>query len=598
MGVASYIYTLTLAYLFCVEPWANALAHPAQSILVPAASSTLHTAVQPDGDHGADPSSSHSGSLSSGGNNTAHDLFYALGAMQEAYFALWQGTWPSSIDWTAAVLNTDVGGTLLSLSAAADSSSWFDASNEDVFGIGKDDRAFENMIDYFFDQSCAFYFGENAVSLRSQAFDDMQWVVLDWLESIKFQELHSDLHYSDSIGQPWHRMQYRVPAAHRARLFYHLASSEGWNTTLCGGGMLWSPYTTPYKNAITNELYISSSIGMYLYHPGDKVDSPFFMASDENSYRYPHNPLYLHNAIKAYDWFKDSNMTGACGLIGDGFHIRGWKSPEDPGTRKCDILNPMLYTYNQGVFLSGLRGLWMATLSAEYLHDGHEQTARLIGATGWPNTSSSEWAGLGRGGVLEDACDSAGDCSQDAQTFKGIFFHHLTEFCRPLSPQEHRFLQSMPAAVDGKNWRFTFNWHQARCRLYRPWIEHNAHAALVTRDHDGKFGMWWGIPYNPDESSSHARMAALDSPLPAGAVDYRNYYGPGTNSDDAADSAGEYIPGLEKPNPPRRTGSKSSNDLNDRGRGRTVETQSGGVSVLRALYQWKNSADLAESDAL
>lgn len=34
-------------------------------------------------------------------------------------------------------------------------------------------------------------------------------------------------------------------------------------------------------------------------------------------------------------------------------------------------------------------------------------------------------------------------------------------------------------------------------------------------------------------------------------------------------------------------------DYNDRGRGRTVETQSGGIAVLRALYQWKTTASLS-----
>jgi hypothetical protein len=36
-------------------------------------------------------------------------------------------------------------------------------------------------------------------------------------------------------------------------------------------------------------------------------------------------------------------------------------------------------------------------------------------------------------------------------------------------------------------------------------------------------------------------------------------------------------------------------DLNDRGRGRTVETQSGGVAVVRAMWEFlKNSEEFGE----
>lgn len=597
MGTMSAIFLLLLSlYILLIQSGVNALARRSQNVLAPP--SREATSIEQTGfDDTALPQDYLSPSPTespAATNSTLEDLLYALNVMQDAYFEIWQGTWPTSIDWTAAVLGTHVAATLSSVSSAVGSSSTA-ASTGNAQGLPSalgDDRAFENLINHFFDQISTFYFGEDAVGIRGEAYDDMMWVVLDWLENIKFQVLHSDLHYnsswSEKTGQYWHGTQFRVPAAHRSRLFYGLASA-GWDSSLCGGGMIWNPRLLPYKNAITNELYISSSIGMYLYFPGDAVESPFSArsADDDGPYRYPRNPADLKAAIDAYKWLRNSNMTGVGGMYADGFHISGWESVEQPGSRKCDELNTMVYTYNQGVILSGLRGLWLATLSQDYLSDAHELVGKVIRATGWPNTSSRTWSGLGRGGVLEDACDSTGICTQNSQAFKGIFFHHLAELCQPLRPQELRFLESHQRSGGTEDWRFAFEWHEARCRLYRPWIEHNANAALVTRNEEGKFGTWWAQPYGVSD------YTVASNPLPPGAVDYRNYNGSGvlTGGERATDEI-DSMYGLTN-TPDQHPPAHTSADPNDRGRGRTVETQSGGVAVLRALYQWKTSPSLS-----
>ncbi|PLB45625.1 putative glycosyl hydrolase [Aspergillus steynii IBT 23096] len=611
MAVLRYIFSVLCIYL--IVPWSDALAPRSQGILAPLSANgeTVldETAVSPES-----PSLGSSDSSTDPVNSARHtqrDLANALKVMQDKYFELWQGTWPTAIDWTAAVMGTQVSGTLSSLTSAIEyllPSNIPVDTNIDVRytpAVDRHGQAFENLVNHFFDQTTAFYFGEDAFAVRTQAFDDMLWVVLEWLESIKLQELHSDLHYrgpsslgSNSKGKPhWHGFQYQIPAAHRSRLFYGLAS-EGWDVSLCGGGMIWSPYLTPYKNAITNELFISASIGMYLYFPGDPIDSPFMVETEDGevwSDEYPHSDVHLQAAIDGYKWLNNSNMIGPGGLYGDGFHISGWQDTKNPGTRKCDVLNTMVYTYNQGVILSGLRGLWLATESPEYLDDGHELVRKVLRATGWPNKSSKQWKGLGRGGVLEDACDSSGNCSQDGQTFKGIFFHHLAEFCRPVRPQEWRFLVSANrVAEEGSDWDNVYQWHQARCQTYGPWVKHNAKAALVTRDPDGKFGTWWGRPYGESVNA-----ATYDSPLPEGAVDYRNNGDDaegselfhGRSSGGAKDQSGgtEQTPLTESPD---ATGMQAK-DVNDRGRGRTVETQSGGVAVLRALYQWESFPSLS-----
>jgi hypothetical protein len=504
------------------------------------------------------------------------DVFLdAMDVMQEKYFEVSTGTWPDSIDWTAAVLGTHVSATLSTLVMSIDPATCTET------------LAWDNLINRYFSYTSIFYFGENALSLRQQAYDDMLWVVLGWLENIKFIDLYSSIRSNHANNdplqqQPWYGTHFKSAAAHRARIFYDLAS-RGWDTSLCNGGMLWNRFLSPYKNSITNELFISASISMYLYFPGDDNDSPFLAStktplknsrsrkSNEkktSSKPRPHDPMHLQNAIDAYAWLKSSNMTSPyhSGLYADGYHISGWhRTPTgriDPGTGKCDDLNTMVYTYNQGVVLTGLRGLWLATGEIDYLEDGHELIEAVLESTGWNNPDSLTWSGLGRGGVLEEYCDSRGDCNQDGQTFKGIFFNHLAEFCRDLSEVEEDFFSSapIPEGLDRQVWKF----HLFRCDGYHDWVEHNARAAAVTRDEEGKFGMWWGRAY-PDDGSTEDPGYQMPL-LPLGAVDHASVVGQVT---------------LKAAAP------SESRDVNARGRGRTVETQSGGVAVLRALWQWE-----------
>lgn len=571
----------------------------------------------------------------SGGLPTTLDaLLDAIDVMQEEYFQIDAGTWPSSIDWTAAVLGTHISATLSTLVSSIDSSTTTSPIT------CAETIAWDNLINRYFSHTSAFYFGENALSIRQQAYDDMLWVVLGWLENIKLMDLYSSVHLNqvqtDILQQVWYGTQFKPAAAHRARLFYDLAA-RGWDTSLCGGGMVWNPHLRPYKNSITNELFISASVSMYLYFPGDDNDSPFLSStratqnlkssssSTTNSTpSHPHNPQHLQNAIKAYEWLRTSYMTSPYpstrGLYADGYHITGWhRTPSgriDPGTGRCDELNTMVYTYNQGVILTGLRGLWVATGQGRYLDDGHDLVEAVVAATGWTEHDSQGggegWAGLGRKGVLEEYCDSSGSCSQNGHTFKGIFFHHLAEFCRPLwgaekKGQEQQYHQPQECVShadahfgqDGFD-RQTYEYHLYRCKGYRDWIAHNAQASALTRDEEGRFGTWWGRPY-PDEGNGGELQDP--PPLPLGAVDYAN----NDHNDDDDGDGGEGVssvslhkgildPDVQNDEPAdERVGRKRGRDVNDRGRGRTVETQSGGLAVLRALWQWEAVAAAADS---
>ncbi|KAE9368579.1 glycoside hydrolase family 76 protein [Stipitochalara longipes BDJ] len=516
-------------------------------------------------------------------------LLDALDVLQGDYFAIWQGIWPTSIDWTSAVIGTYLSAALSTLSTS--------------FPNLPSSKNAENVVNKHFSQLSASYFGQDAFALRQEAYDDMLWVVLGWLESIKFIKLHSEGHYAEAekagswYGEEW------IPAfAHRARIFWELAS-QGWDTELCDGGMIWSPYLIPYKNAITNELFIAASISMYLYFPGDDNSSPFgsslpHVVAADNSGR-ARDPKYLAAAIEAYRWLLDSNMTDAKGLFVDGYHISGWQRERIDKNRtentRCDARNEMVYTYNQGVLLSGQRGLYEATGARSYLEDGHQLVSDVIAATGWdlkrgdsfdildepnwPGSKLGKWHGLGRSGILEEACDAPGYCSQDSQTFKGIFFHHLTLFCARLPDHlvlDGVFVGKDVSTGDPDNIEEVRKWHDKQCARYGPWIKHNAKAALATVNTEGRFGMWWGAP--PHTSS----VPDADVDLPAEAVDYRNHGVPRQWKNKPRYSRNIRDGGDDLSENSARFGTR---DLNDRGRGRTVETQGGGISVLRAMWE-------------
>ena len=288
-------------------------------------------------------------------------------------------------------------------------------------------------------------------------------------------------------------------------------------------------------------------------------------------------------------------MTNQMGLWVDGFHVSDWRGN---GT-ECDERNEMVYTYNQGVLLSAQRQLWEAAGETRYLDDGYALIGNVIAATGFDDIidgaesqnsgtdGSSKWRGLGMRGVMMDYCDPRGDCSQDGQTFKGIFFLHFTAFCTPLplADPNHESLRAGPISHRATPEEAAS--HAAKCKSYIPWIELNAKAALRSRDENGLFGMWW----RPDTAST-STSTSLDASevangeemditlLPAGASDIRNM---------ASELELRRMGGLRRsqtvmPAAPIMDG----RDPNERGRGRTVETQGGGVMILRALHELRS----------
>jgi len=103
----------------------------------------------------------------------------------------------------------------------------------------------------------------------------------------------------------------------------------------------------------------------------------------------------------------------------------------------------------------------------------------------------------------------------------------------------------------------------------------------MTRNEKGEMGTWWGRKYPSPASPEHVASAPE---IPPNAVDYRNA---GVPSNDSVWFYGGGPPENIPPGSEDVQVDVTIGDVNDRGRGRTVETQSGGVAVLGAYLEWR-----------
>jgi predicted alpha-1,6-mannanase (GH76 family) len=166
---------------------------------------------------------------------------------------------------------------------------------------------------------------------------------------------------------------------------------DGWDGT-CGGGLWWNE-DRRYKNAITNELFLTLAALL--------------------SQRVPAHREYRDWALRAWEWLRASGMIGPDGLVNDGL------------TRSCANNGSTTWTYNQGVILGGLAALHEITGDQAFLREGEviaDATLRTL-------TSPR--------GILAEPCEPSG-CDGDQTQFKGIFVRYLHEFLRHSGRPEYR----------------------------------------------------------------------------------------------------------------------------------------------------------------
>ena len=138
-------------------------------------------------------------------------------------------------------------------------------------------------------------------------FDDNAWWALAWVAAYDLTGEGRYLHAAERI---------------------FARNVAGWDGT-CGGGLWWNT-DRKYKNAITNELFLTLAARL--------------------SQRTP-DPAgrYREWALRAWDWFCAAGLIGPGGLVNDGL------------TAGCQNNGRTTWTYNQGVILGGLASLHQIT---------------------------------------------------------------------------------------------------------------------------------------------------------------------------------------------------------------------------------------------
>jgi predicted alpha-1,6-mannanase (GH76 family) len=183
----------------------------------------------------------------------------------------------------------------------------------------------------------------------------------------------------------------------------------GWDDT-CGGGVWWNT-RRDYKNAITNELFLTLAAQLHQRTPGDQE--------------------YRGWALRSWEWLHGSGMIGPSGLVNDGL------------TAACANNGGTTWTYNQGVILGGLAALHEITGDQAYLRQGEAIVDAVLRELTDP------------AGILVEPCEASG-CDGDQTQFKGIFMRYLHEFAGPSgnAPAYRKFILANADAV----------WERARNR--------------------------------------------------------------------------------------------------------------------------------------
>jgi predicted alpha-1,6-mannanase (GH76 family) len=198
-------------------------------------------------------------------------------------------------------------------------------------------------------------------------YDDNGWWGLAWIAAF---DLAGDVRYLEAA---------------RA-IFANLLT--GWDDA-CGGGVWWNTKRS-YKNAVTNELFLTLAARLHQRCPGTEE--------------------YLDWARREWDWFCSRGLIGPTGLVNDGL--------DD----SCQNNRGQTWTYNQGVVLGGLAAMYQITGDAAYLRQGEAIADAALG-------SLTTLAPDARHGILlEPGEHSTGRSDGDRPQFKGIFVRNLYDF--------------------------------------------------------------------------------------------------------------------------------------------------------------------------
>ena len=198
----------------------------------------------------------------------------------------------------------------------------------------------------------------------NEYYDDEGWWALAWLDAW---EWTGDSEYLEM-----------------SRLIFKDITT-GWNGE-CGGGLYWKKGLS-YKGTISNGLAFTLASRLHLAGTGE--------INGRNCMQW---------SIDIWQWMMDSNLLNGLGLVQDGI-----KNTEG----SCDPVGSV-WTYNQGVVLTGLVNLNRITGDGHYMESAHKIAEATIAHMTTKN------------GVLKEILCEPDKCNSDAEQFKGIFMRHLS----------------------------------------------------------------------------------------------------------------------------------------------------------------------------
>jgi predicted alpha-1,6-mannanase (GH76 family) len=249
---------------------------------------------------------------------------------------------------------------------------WWNSANALTAVIGytqwTGDRSYAGVIETTFRAGRRWHRGPE--SFINRYYDDNAWWALAWVAAY---DLTRDRRYLEAARSIFDR------------------NTAGWDDT-CRGGLWWNE-DRKYKNAITNELFLTLAARLHQRVPG---------AGDH----------YRSWALREWEWLRASGMIGTSGLVNDGL------------TAACANNGGTTWTYNQGVILGGLAALHEISGDRGYLEQGESIADATLARLASPASS-------GLPGILAEPGEAAAAPKGDHTQFKGIFVRYLGDFCRP-----------------------------------------------------------------------------------------------------------------------------------------------------------------------
>lgn len=183
----------------------------------------------------------------------------------------------------------------------------------------------------------------------------------------------------------------------------------------------------------------------------------------------PSDLYYLTEAINAYNWIINSGLIGTNNLLNDGLDLE-----------TCTSNGKVVFTYNQGVILSGLVELTWATGNKIF-----NELANTI--------ALSAIAVLAPNGILAENLCEPNACSGDEQQFKGIFTRNI----------QFMVNRATVMPVDTKKVLLNF-------------LTTNADSIWAVDQKEGAIGLVWNGPYQT--ATMQTQSSGLDALVGAAAV--------------------------------------------------------------------------------